>query len=42
MKEPPSIEREVKMSAGRRSKRPIERIFIFLFIQVNGKLTFEK
>jgi hypothetical protein len=32
MKEAPSVEREVKMSAGRRSKRPIKRIFIFLFM----------
>jgi hypothetical protein len=38
MKEFPSIEREVKMSAGRRSKRPIERILVFLFMQLNGHL----
>jgi hypothetical protein len=42
MKESPSIKREVKMRAGRRSKRPTERIFIFLTMQLNGKLELGK
>jgi hypothetical protein len=38
MKEPPSTEREAKMSNGKRSKKPIERILVFLFMQLNGHL----
>lgn len=37
IKVPLSIGKVVKMSAGRRSKRPIERILIFLFMQLKWK-----